>query len=85
MRSSRYALVATIRLAAVISLSVFIPQTDLHVPFRPKSTSAEDISKLYKPADHVRLPPVEKLALFRDLVVGARAGKVRVTEAVSEV
>ena len=44
-----------------------------------------DPAALYKPADQVRLPPREKLDAFRDLVVGARCGKVVVSGVTSEV
>ncbi|OJT14187.1 Mini-chromosome maintenance complex-binding protein [Trametes pubescens] len=58
-------------------------RTDLNVPLRAPTTPAA-ISALYKPADEVRLPSADKLAAFRDLVVGARGGKVQVPEATSE-
>lgn len=59
-------------------------RTDLNVPLRAPTTPAA-ISALYKPADEVKLPSADKLAAFRDLVVGARGGKVQVPEATSEV
>ncbi|KAI0332090.1 hypothetical protein GY45DRAFT_1360443 [Cubamyces sp. BRFM 1775] len=58
-------------------------RTDLNVPLRA-SASPADVAALYKPADEVKLPPAERLAAFRDLVVGARSGKVQVPEATSE-
>ncbi|KAH9901638.1 mini-chromosome maintenance replisome factor-domain-containing protein [Cubamyces lactineus] len=58
-------------------------RTDLNVPLRA-STSPADVAALYKPADEIKLPPAEKLVAFRDLVVGARSGKVQVPEPTSE-
>ncbi|CDO77853.1 hypothetical protein BN946_scf185032.g5 [Trametes cinnabarina] len=58
-------------------------RTDLNVPLRAPITP-EVIAALYKPAEQVRLPSAEKLAAFRDLIVGARNGKVHVSEATSE-
>ena len=59
-------------------------RTDLNVPLRASSSPA-DVAALYKPADEVKLPPADRLAAFRDLIVGARSGKVQVPEATSEV
>ncbi|KAJ8481423.1 hypothetical protein ONZ51_g5994 [Trametes cubensis] len=58
-------------------------RTDLNVPLRASSSPA-DVAALYKPADEVKLPPADRLAAFRDLIVGARSGKVQVPEATSE-
>ncbi|KAI8998908.1 putative alanine racemase-domain-containing protein [Trametes punicea] len=58
-------------------------KTDLNVPLRVSTTPAV-VAALYKPAEEVRLPSEEKLAAFRDLVVGARSGKVQVPETTSE-
>ncbi len=55
------------------------------MPLQPKSKTPEAVSKLYKTADAISLPPPEKLAAFRDLVVGAQQGKVHVSVATSEV
>lgn len=60
-------------------------QTDLTVPFKPTSDTPSEISKLYKPAENIAVPTPEKLAAFRDLVVGAQQGKVLVSEATSQV
>ena len=43
------------------------------------------VSALYKPREELRMPAPDKLAAFRDLIVGARCGKVQVPEATSEV
>ncbi|KAH9946368.1 mini-chromosome maintenance replisome factor-domain-containing protein [Epithele typhae] len=51
----------------------------LGVPHDP-----EVVSRLYKSKEQVRMPPPATLAAFRDLVVGARCGKVQVPEATSE-
>ena len=59
-------------------------KTELNIPLRARTDPA-GIAKLYKPADHIRMPPQETLAAFRDLVVGARCGKVQVSEETSEV
>ncbi|KAI0362760.1 hypothetical protein OH77DRAFT_1585098 [Trametes cingulata] len=58
-------------------------KTDLNVPLRAPTTPGA-VAALYKPADEVKLPPAEKLAAFRDLVVGARVGKVQVPVETSE-
>ncbi|KAI0371789.1 hypothetical protein BV20DRAFT_965065 [Pilatotrama ljubarskyi] len=58
-------------------------KTDLNVPLRAPTTPTA-VAALYKPADELKLPSAEKLAAFRDLVVGARVGKVQVPEATSE-
>lgn len=61
-------------------------RTDLAVPLQPPTAPLRpaDVSRLYKPAADVALPAPEKLAAFRDLVVGAQNGKVNVSEATSE-
>ncbi|KAI0637270.1 mini-chromosome maintenance replisome factor-domain-containing protein [Trametes polyzona] len=58
-------------------------RTDLNVPLKAPTTPAA-IASLYKPAEEVTLPSADKLAAFRDLVVGARSGKVQVPEDTSE-
>ncbi|PIL23726.1 hypothetical protein GSI_13476 [Ganoderma sinense ZZ0214-1] len=58
-------------------------RTVLNVPLRAPTDPAA-IAALYKPADEVRVPSREKLDAFRDLVVGARCGKVDVPEKTSE-
>ena len=61
-------------------------RTELNVPLRPEArASPAAIATLYKPKDEVRMPSREKLNAFRDLVVGARCGKVVVPDATSEV
>lgn len=55
-------------------------QTDVSVRMR-----AREGADLYKPRDAVRFPPADKLARFRDLVIGARTAKVLVGDATSEV
>ena len=55
------------------------------MPFQPSVTTAGGVLKLYKPAETVSLPPADKLAAFRDLVVGAQQGKVTVSQPTSEV
>ncbi|PCH38721.1 hypothetical protein WOLCODRAFT_115930, partial [Wolfiporia cocos MD-104 SS10] len=57
-------------------------QTDICVPLQ--GTPTDMAGRYYKPGESVRLPPPEKLAAFRNLVVGARAGKVKVSEETSE-
>ncbi|OCH95277.1 hypothetical protein OBBRIDRAFT_767998 [Obba rivulosa] len=47
-------------------------------------TDPASVAALYKPADSIKMPPPAQLAAFRDLVVGARFGKVQVTQEVSE-
>ncbi|KAI0670668.1 mini-chromosome maintenance replisome factor-domain-containing protein [Trametes maxima] len=58
-------------------------KTDLNVPLTAPTTPS-GITNLYKPANEVALPSADKLAAFRDLVVGTRCGKVQVPEATSE-
>ncbi|KAH9857792.1 putative alanine racemase-domain-containing protein [Lenzites betulinus] len=58
-------------------------RTHLNVPLRAPTTP-EGIAALYKPTDEIALPSAEKLAAFRDLVVGARSGKVQVSDETSE-
>ncbi|KAI0710385.1 mini-chromosome maintenance replisome factor-domain-containing protein [Cerioporus squamosus] len=58
-------------------------RTELDIPLRTPTDPAA-IAALYKPADQIKMPSREKLAAFRDLVVGARCGKVQVPEATSE-
>ncbi|KAI0781236.1 mini-chromosome maintenance replisome factor-domain-containing protein [Trametes elegans] len=58
-------------------------KTDLNIPLRTPTTPSA-IAGLYKPADEVKLPLPDKLAAFRDLIVGARSGKVQVSDATSE-
>ncbi len=57
---------------------------ELDIPLRAPTDPAA-IAALYKPADQIKMPSRGKLASFRDLVVGARCGKVQVPEATSEV
>lgn len=59
-------------------------KTDLNVPLRSPPTSATEVSNLYKPAQNIQMPSEETLARFRDVVVGARGGKVQVPESTSE-
>ncbi|TFK86067.1 hypothetical protein K466DRAFT_551065 [Polyporus arcularius HHB13444] len=56
---------------------------ELGIPLRAPTDPAA-IAALYKPADQIKMPSRDKLASFRDLVVGARCGKVQVPEATSE-
>ncbi|KAI0646777.1 mini-chromosome maintenance replisome factor-domain-containing protein [Trametes meyenii] len=58
-------------------------KTDLNVPLTAPTTTS-GIARLYKPPNEVVLPSADKLAIFRDLVVGARCGKVQVAETTSE-
>ncbi|RPD65834.1 hypothetical protein L227DRAFT_493226 [Lentinus tigrinus ALCF2SS1-6] len=58
-------------------------RTDFNIPLCAPNDSAA-VAALYKPADQIKMPSPEKLATFRDLVVGARCGKVQVPEATSE-
>ncbi|KAI9056684.1 hypothetical protein FKP32DRAFT_1598956 [Trametes sanguinea] len=58
-------------------------RTDLNVPLRVPATP-DGVALLYKPAEEVKLPSPEKLAAFRDLIVGARSGKVQVPDTTSE-
>ncbi|OSD02777.1 hypothetical protein PYCCODRAFT_1477424 [Trametes coccinea BRFM310] len=58
-------------------------RTDLNVPLRVP-TNPDGVAALYKPAEEVKLPSAERLAAFRDLIVGARGGKVQVPETTSE-
>lgn len=46
---------------------------------------SSSVAALYKSKEELRMPSQEKLSAFRDLVVGARGGKVQVPEATSEV
>ncbi|KAH9951487.1 mini-chromosome maintenance replisome factor-domain-containing protein [Amylocystis lapponica] len=64
------------------SKSVFF-KTDLSVPLKYAASPAA-VSSLYKPVEDIVLPPPAQLEAFRDLVVGARAGKVGVCEETSE-
>lgn len=59
-------------------------RTHLNIPLRAPTTP-EGIAALYKPTDEIASPSAEKLAAFRDLVVGARSGKVQVSDETSEV
>ena len=59
-------------------------QTDLSVPLQGVKTP-EAIATLYKPAESIKMPDPELLSAFRDLVVGARSGKVQVSAETSEV
>lgn len=61
-----------------------IYQTDFCIPLKAP-TSPFTAAAMYKPAECIAMPPPEKLAAFRDLVVGGRCGKVRVSEETSEV
>ncbi|KAJ7684781.1 hypothetical protein DFH06DRAFT_1027944, partial [Mycena polygramma] len=54
-------------------------QTHINVPLKPVKSS-----ELYKPADKVQLPSPEKLAMFRDLVGGAKMGSVTIGDTVAE-
>ena len=47
--------------------------------------SPEAIVTLYKPAESIKMRDPELLSAFRDLVVGARSGKVQVSAETSEV
>ena len=61
-------------------------RTELNVPLHAAArTEPAAVAALYKPADQVGMPSREKLYAFRDLVVGARCGKVVVPEETSEV
>ncbi|KAJ7702444.1 putative alanine racemase-domain-containing protein [Mycena rosella] len=53
-------------------------QTNINVPLQP------NIGELYKAAEKVKMPPAETLALFRDLVGGAKIGSVTIGETVAE-
>ncbi|KAI0269853.1 mini-chromosome maintenance replisome factor-domain-containing protein [Gloeopeniophorella convolvens] len=54
-------------------------QTDITLPFNPSASS-----DLYKSESDVKLPPADQLGAFRRLILGAKTGKIEVTEAVSE-
>ncbi|KAI0798102.1 mini-chromosome maintenance replisome factor-domain-containing protein [Abortiporus biennis] len=56
-------------------------KTDIIVPLKPQSTEP---SNLYKSTEEINLPPPEELAAFRDWIVGARSGKIQITEDVSK-
>ena len=58
----------------------FSPQTDVTFPLNSPSTS-----DLYKPKSDIKLPSIDKLEAFRRLILGAKAGIIEVTEAISEV
>ncbi|KAI0928219.1 hypothetical protein AcW2_004299 [Taiwanofungus camphoratus] len=58
-------------------------KTDFCIPLKAP-TSPFTAAAMYKPAECIAMPPPEKLAAFRDLVVGGRCGKVRVSEETSE-
>ncbi|EKM55766.1 uncharacterized protein PHACADRAFT_95582 [Phanerochaete carnosa HHB-10118-sp] len=60
-------------------------KTDISVPFQPSSSRPTDVSNLYKPASDLVLPEADKIAAFRDWIVGAQHGKVQVSVATSEV
>jgi len=60
--------------------SAFV-DTDVNVPLRPTLESPE--FALYKAADQIRLPPTEKLALFRQLIGGAKTGRVTIGDDIS--
>lgn len=56
------------------------------IPLTPiKADSPTTISSLYKPTEDISLPSDEKLAAFRNLIMGAWDGKVLVDEVLSEV
>ncbi|KAF8314823.1 uncharacterized protein EI90DRAFT_2947780 [Cantharellus anzutake] len=55
-------------------------ETDVYVPLRP----GEGVSVLYKDAAQVQKPPAEKLKHFRDLLGGAKQGKVQISEEISQ-
>ncbi|KAF9505973.1 hypothetical protein BS47DRAFT_1399926 [Hydnum rufescens UP504] len=57
-------------------------ETDVNVPLRPTLESSR--FALYKAADRIRLPAPEKLRRFRELIGGAKTGKVTVGDDVSE-
>ena len=59
-------------------------QTDITVALTIPSTPSS-ISNLYKPIGNVQMPSEDRLAAFRDLIVGGRSGKVVVPETTSEV
>ncbi|KAH9049897.1 mini-chromosome maintenance replisome factor-domain-containing protein [Lactarius hengduanensis] len=54
-------------------------QTDVTFPLNSPSTS-----DLYKPKSDIKLPSTDKLEAFRCLILGAKAGNIEVTEAISE-
>ncbi|KAJ7929359.1 putative alanine racemase-domain-containing protein [Mycena leptocephala] len=54
-------------------------QTHINVPLRPNKSA-----ELYKPADQINLPSAETLAMFRELVGGAKVGSVTIGDAVAE-
>ncbi|TCD63889.1 hypothetical protein EIP91_004798 [Steccherinum ochraceum] len=58
-------------------------KTDLTVSLNVPDTPASS-SKLYKPKESMQMPSTEQLATFRDYVVGARCGKITVSESTSE-
>ncbi|KAJ7093101.1 putative alanine racemase-domain-containing protein [Mycena epipterygia] len=54
-------------------------QTNINIPLQPNKTG-----ELYGPPDKVNLPATETLAMFRDLVGGAKLGSVTIGETVAE-
>lgn len=56
--------------------------TQRSVTFPLNSNSTGD---LYKPKSDIRLPSTDKLEAFRRLILGAKAGSIQVTDAISEV
>ncbi|KZP29893.1 hypothetical protein FIBSPDRAFT_946403 [Athelia psychrophila] len=56
-------------------------QTDITVFLQPDATRKN--SDLYKPPGSIALPPPEKLAQFRQLILAAKTGTVQVAEAAS--
>ncbi|KAH9925300.1 putative alanine racemase-domain-containing protein [Fomitopsis serialis] len=57
--------------------------TDINIPLRA-AKSPQAVAKLYKPAESITMPDPERLAAFRDLIAGARSGRVQVNEETSE-
>lgn len=54
-------------------------QTDVTFPFNSPPTS-----DLYKPKSDIKLPSTDKLEAFRRLILGAKTGNIKVTDAISE-
>ena len=63
---------------------LLINQTDLTIPLKLHGDGIE-ATNLYRPVDRIRIPEKNMLDEFRNLVVSARHGKVRVGESTSEV
>ncbi|TFK42808.1 mini-chromosome maintenance replisome factor-domain-containing protein [Crucibulum laeve] len=56
-------------------------QTHANVPLRPASPNESWKLDMYKPAEEIKLPTEETLELFRQLIGGAKTGKVSIGEA----